>query len=174
MGRLLYGSCKIVLITAVLAFAFTFIINAQAATIYVPDDYSTIQQAVEAALPGDTMIVRDGTYVVDKVTVFTPNLTIKSENGPNTCIIQAINIWSAVFNIYANYTTISGFTIRNGSMGILLEASHNVTVEGSIIRGNKGEGIRISNAYNATIRDNLVVNNSGDGIHIYASNATVR
>ena len=171
MGRLLYGSCRIVLITAVLAFAF--IINAQAATIYVPDDYSTIQQAVDAALPGDIIIVRDGTYV-DKITVFTPNLTIKSENGPNTCIIQAINIWSAVFNIYANYTTISGFTIRKGSMGILLEASHNVTVEGSIIRNNKGKGIRISNAYNATIRDNLVANNSGDGIYISASNATVR
>ncbi|RLG38033.1 hypothetical protein DRN79_02230 [Methanosarcinales archaeon] len=60
--------------------------NAQAAVIYVPDDYPTIQQAVEAALPGDTIIVRDGIYV-DKVTVFTTNLTIKSENGPNTCII---------------------------------------------------------------------------------------
>ena len=36
MRRLLYGSCRIVLITAVLAFAF--IINAQAATIYALDD----------------------------------------------------------------------------------------------------------------------------------------
>jgi len=31
-------------------------------TIYVPDDYSTIQQAVDDASAGDTIIVRDGTY----------------------------------------------------------------------------------------------------------------
>lgn len=36
--------------------------EASSATIYVPDDYPTIQAAVNAASPGDTIIVRDGTY----------------------------------------------------------------------------------------------------------------
>jgi len=31
-------------------------------TVYVPDDYPTIQVAVDAAGFGDTIIVRDGTY----------------------------------------------------------------------------------------------------------------
>ena len=35
--------------------------NSSSATIYVPDAYPTIQEAVNAASPGDTIIVRDGT-----------------------------------------------------------------------------------------------------------------
>jgi len=31
--------------------------------IYVPDDYETIPAAVDAASSGDTIIVRDGTYI---------------------------------------------------------------------------------------------------------------
>ena len=32
-------------------------------TIYVPDDYPSIQSAVENSSNGDTIIVRDGTYI---------------------------------------------------------------------------------------------------------------
>ena len=32
-------------------------------TIWVPDDYPTIQGAIDAALDGDTVIFRPGTYV---------------------------------------------------------------------------------------------------------------
>jgi pectin methylesterase-like acyl-CoA thioesterase len=35
---------------------------ASAASIYVPDDYGTIQAAVDNATAGDTIIVRDSTY----------------------------------------------------------------------------------------------------------------
>jgi nitrous oxidase accessory protein NosD len=37
-------------------------ISSAAATIYVPDDYSLIQDAVNAATEGDTIVVRSGTY----------------------------------------------------------------------------------------------------------------
>ena len=49
---------------------------ASAATIYVPDDYPTIQAAVDAANAGDTIIVRDGTYI-ENVNV-NKQLTIRS------------------------------------------------------------------------------------------------
>ena len=45
--------CIGLLIVLVLVIQF-----AQAAVIYVPDDYPTIQQAVNAASPSDTIIVR--------------------------------------------------------------------------------------------------------------------
>ena len=64
---------------------------ASARTIYVPDDYEKIQWAVDNASVGDTIIVRDGTYyenvVVDK------QLTIKSENGSDNCIVNGGGSW---------------------------------------------------------------------------------
>ena len=65
---------KIGLIFAVLfvVLAFVSVGIASAATIYVPDNYPTIQAAVNATTPGDTIIVRDGTY--NYKLIFTPFL----------------------------------------------------------------------------------------------------
>jgi hypothetical protein len=38
-------------------------VGASLAIIYVPDNYPTIQAAVDAANPSDTIIVKDGTYI---------------------------------------------------------------------------------------------------------------
>ena len=52
---------KAIVFGVLLSLAFiAFISIASASTIYVPDDYSTIQAAVNAASPDDTIIVRDG------------------------------------------------------------------------------------------------------------------
>jgi hypothetical protein len=53
------------------------------AEVYVPDDYPTIQAAVDAVNAGDTIIVRDGTYT-ENVNVNKPHLTIQSENGADS------------------------------------------------------------------------------------------
>jgi pectin methylesterase-like acyl-CoA thioesterase len=67
-----------------------------ASTTYVPDEYSTIQAAVNAASNGDTIIVRDGTYTenikVDK------SLTIRSKNGPDYTVVRAKKPDEHVFN----------------------------------------------------------------------------
>jgi len=79
---------------------------------------------VNAASPGDTIIVRDGTYIenvkVDK------RLTIRSENGSDSTIIRAANPDEHVFNVTADYVNISGFTVEGASSedGIYLEADY--------------------------------------------------
>ncbi|RCV64419.1 hypothetical protein C5S53_09010 [Methanophagales archaeon] len=55
--------------------------------IYVSDDFSTIQDAVDAAYLNDTIIVRDGTYI-ENVDVY-KRLTIRSENGSDSTIVLA-------------------------------------------------------------------------------------
>ncbi|MFC1978034.1 cell surface protein, partial [Chloroflexota bacterium] len=95
-----------------------------ASTIYVPDDYLTIQAGVDAASSGDTIIVKDGTYT-ENINVNTDNLTIQSANGANATIVQADNSSDHVFEIMADYVTLQGFTVKGangtGKSGVYLD-----------------------------------------------------
>ncbi len=50
------------------------------ATINVPDDHDTIQAAVDAASPGDLVLIAPGTYE-EAVDVETENLTIRASTA---------------------------------------------------------------------------------------------
>ena len=43
--------------------------NAESNTIVVPDDYSSIQDAINNAVEGDTIFIKKGTYVENPVVV---------------------------------------------------------------------------------------------------------
>ena len=141
--------------------------TAGAATIYVPDDQGTIQQAVTAAGAGDTIIVRDGTYIenvdVDK------RLTIHSENGSANCIVNASNSGDHVFTITADYVNITGFTVENATAdkmaGIYLHDADNCRVSENNVTGNYN-GIHINTSSDNVIADNIVHHNSWWGIWI--------
>jgi|GEM_PF-3392735 len=96
-----------------------FVILTQSAsaqsTIYVPDDYSKIQWAINNASAGDIIIVRDGIYS-ENLIINKNDLMIVSENGNS--VIQASNPSSAAVIIGSKNVTISGFIIRGGSYGI--------------------------------------------------------
>jgi pectin methylesterase-like acyl-CoA thioesterase len=128
---------------ALAVIAFTGI--ASASTIYVPDDYSTIQAAVNAASSGDTIIVRDGTYT-ENVKVDKKRLTIRSENGFDSTIVQAEDPDDHVFNVTADYVKISGFTVEGAT-------------------GYEDAGIYIYYADYCNISNNNCSNND-DGIHL--------
>ncbi|MHC1573470.1 MAG: hypothetical protein ACXQTJ_03390, partial [Candidatus Syntropharchaeales archaeon] len=94
--------------------------SAGATEIWVTDDYSTIQAAVNSASAYDTIIVRDGTYY-ENVDVNVDHLTIKSENGSATTTVQsAFPELLSVFYVTADHVNISGFTVKNGRIGIFL------------------------------------------------------
>ncbi len=91
--------------------------SANAATYYVPDDYSTIQEAVDASWGGDTVVVRAGVYtgegnkniLIDKI------LTVKSESGPEDTIIDCEGDGRGFhFSNVTNETVLDGFQIING------------------------------------------------------------
>jgi hypothetical protein len=88
---------------------------ALSATIYVPDDYPTIQGAIYAAVNGDTIIVRSGTYV-ENIKFIGKALTLQSEEGPEATIIDGNREKPVVrFNSgEGNGTVLDGFTITNG------------------------------------------------------------
>jgi hypothetical protein len=102
------------LLTAALAVLFFTAVTASASaatTIYVPEGRNpTIQQAVNNASAGDTIIVRDAyTGTKENVDVNVPHLTIRSQNGSANCIVNASNQDDHVFNVTANYVNVSKY-----------------------------------------------------------------
>ena len=94
------------IIVAVTVFAMLLIILtgiANAATFFVPDDYSSINDAIRASSPGDTIIVRSGTYYEN--VLLNKSLSLIGEGLPT---IDAQNRGSAI-TITADNCTVSGF-----------------------------------------------------------------
>jgi len=112
----------LMILTSILTSALEILpVKAEPRTIIVPDDYPTIQAAVDAASDGDTIIVKAGTYI-ENVNV-NKSLTIESENGAEVTIVQATNLNDHVFHVTANYVNIRGFTVRGErELGVLAYA----------------------------------------------------
>lgn len=90
--------------------------------LHVPADYATIQAAVNAAPIGGTIWLSDGTYTGPgnrAITYSGKAVTVRSENGPNDCIIDCENISRAfTFDSGENANAVvEGITIRNGYAG---------------------------------------------------------
>ena len=65
---------------------------------YPDADFTRIQEAVDAASAGDTIIVYPGTYT-ENVDVNKDHLTIRSENRADSTIVQAANFDDHVFEV---------------------------------------------------------------------------
>jgi parallel beta-helix repeat protein len=106
-------------------------------TITVPDDYPTIQAAVDAASPGDTVFVRAGTYNCS-IKIDKP-LTLKGESNQNTILrAQARTIG---LHVNASDVTVSGFHLISPIVGdkailIVVDGRSNVTGDNCVIKDN--------------------------------------
>jgi hypothetical protein len=83
------------------------------ATITVPDDYSTIQEAVDAANSGDTIFVRAGTYN-ETVVIRKDGLTLTGEDQSTTVIDGGAGNVPTVLVVSAENVEVNGFTLQNG------------------------------------------------------------
>ena len=144
--------------------------DASASTLYVPDNYLTIQVAVDAANAGDVVIVRDGTYT-ENIDV-NKSLTIRSENGYVYTIVQATNSRDHVFEITADYVNIIGFTVMGPTWrdkaGIYLDVDYCNISYNNIL--NHAHGILLGNSSNNTLMNNIASNNDFSIILVNSSN----
>jgi len=166
-------------------------VKAQPTTIRVPEDYPAIQEAINAATPGDTISVSNGTYY-EHITV-NKSLTLAGESRCTTIIDGSLN--GTIIELVADNVQLSEFTIRNGKRGILIHSggntlSHNnitmnefegVAVENSIgnvvannmIGFNGEDGIYMINTSNTALLSNLIASNNWTGVHIEASSSDI-
>src|SRR6267142_5555878 len=85
-------------------------------TIHVPGDQPTIQQAINAAANGDTVLVAPGTYN-ENINFFGKAITLKSSEGAAVTTILGTGTGSVVRFATAEGadSKIEGLTIRGGS-----------------------------------------------------------
>jgi hypothetical protein len=123
-------------------------------TIHVPADQPTIQAAINAAAPGDTVLVAPGTYF-ENINFNGKAITVTSSDGAASTIIDG-NAAGTVVTFNHNETagaSLNGFTIRNG-------------------HAYDGAGISIINA-SPRIANNVITGNGGiDGIGILVSSGS--
>jgi len=166
--------------------------------IVVPDDYLTIQAAINATESNSVIYVRAGIYrehvVINKplwligedpnstiidgqqsgatVTIKANNILIKSFTITGGGVIWGLlgqGIGIAIYNM-ANCTIINNKIIGN-RMGIYLHSSSNVVVSSNVIMNNR-EGIYLYNSLHNSIIKNDIISNEYFAIHLFSSNNT--
>jgi len=129
--------------------------------IHVPGDYPTIQEGIDAAVDGDTVLVADGIYLGMSnrdISFKGKVIIVRSENGSENCIIDCEGSPSDPhrgFNFHSREgqnSILQGFTIRNGH------------VESSSTNEFNGGGIKCTQS-SPTIKNNIIIwNTAGDGM----------
>jgi parallel beta-helix repeat protein len=178
---------KISLSVMVILFLGTFCLsiaivpdNVLAKTLFVggsgPGNYTTIQGAVNAANPGDTVFVYSGTYqeqvLVDKplsLMGWSRDTTFVEKSGPG-CTICVSSGW----------VNVTGFGLKTSdklnTVGILLDSVHNCSITGNSIFGREW-GIYLISSSNNIIEDNYIPTNppyGGAGVNLeYSDNNIV-
>ncbi|MBH10297.1 MAG: hypothetical protein CMG74_08110, partial [Candidatus Marinimicrobia bacterium] len=135
--------------------------------------FITIQEGINASSNGDTVSVRNGTYM-ENINFNGKNIALIGEDRETT-IIDGNNIGRAVF--IDGGSSLSNFTVQNGTgsswdtRGSGIYANGNVILNNLIVKNNtniegEGAGIFLDMVSNqiATLKNSLISGNTGDGI----------
>jgi nitrous oxidase accessory protein NosD len=135
----------------------------------VPSEFPSIQAAIAAASPGDTVVVAPGVYR-ENLDFLGKGITVTSRHPQDAAVVAATIIDGGEQGSVVTFDSyeppgavLCGFTITNGSGK--LQSSLNVL--GSSARA--GGGIRIGSESGPVIRNNLITKNRADlGGGVYA------
>jgi nitrous oxidase accessory protein len=130
-------------------------VKAESRTITVPDDFPTIQEAINSAEVGDTIFVKRGTYVENPVV--NKSVLLVGEDRDATVIDV-----TAGLKVQSNYVNITGLTIYDGYHGITV-SSNSCRISGNKITDSQ-VGIALLSAY-----DNIVAENTLQSIGLSAA-----
>jgi hypothetical protein len=137
--------------------------------LWVPDQYQTIQGAINASRDGDTVRVKPGTYR-ENIYSWEKCVWLESSNGPEVTIIDASNDWQGIwFDGEQDTTTgIRGFTIIGSQgQGILLEDRASPKVVNNIVLSS---GVDNLTAWrNRSIIRNNIMSDSDHNIELWYS-----
>ncbi len=149
----------------------------ESATIVVPDDFPTIQEAINNAVDGDTIFVENGTYY--EHVVINKTVSLVGEDV-STTIIDGNNTGHVV-HVVSNNVNITGFTVRNsGSIhmpeldaGLCLNGTIGCTISGNRVINNGFCGISLLYSQQNKITYNNLSGAGWGGIHMLSSSRNI-
>lgn len=132
-------------------------VQADLQIIRVPIDYPTIQGAIDAASFETMILVSNGVYHEHLAL----NKTLKLIGMDRTGTIIDADGTGTVVTVAADNVLINGFTIRNGSSGIHITQSNNITVSGNTITENDLGGVSLEGTSHSLVFANTVSSSRG-------------
>ncbi|HED65839.1 MAG TPA: hypothetical protein ENJ09_09830 [Planctomycetes bacterium] len=151
-----------------------FAAPASANEIHVPANQPTIQQAVLAAVDGDTIVVHPGTYS-EKLDLLGKALTLRSSDGADATFLQppggspTLLIQSSV--PLSGTVRLEGFTIQNAWPAVSLSGG-TVEVVDNVFTNNQSTDIALSACQGISIRGNAFATGASDTTAIDLTNCT--
>ena len=154
-----------------------------AKTITVPNDYASIQGAIDAAKNGDTVHVKRG-YYTETLVITNKSISVIGEDRNQTIIDARKRGGNVVLIEGANHVTLANFTLGNGKSpdnrsqdtfdGMRISSSdYSNIINNTIILIPFGNGIN-AESNNLLIEGNTIINCSHTAIIIRKSNNVVR
>lgn len=142
-----------------------------------PENFTSIQDAINNASNGDTIYVYNGTYIEN--IVVNKSITLVGEDRDSTIIDG--NATGDVLSICVDYVNVNGFKIRNSGSDIFSNYDAGIDIRANFshisyneIVFNNGYGIilmgGIPGNYYADIHDNLIFKNNFAGIYLIHTN----
>jgi parallel beta-helix repeat protein len=150
-------------------------IKAEEWDIIVPDDFPSIQTAIDNSKVGYKIFVRSGIYY-EHITIELYDIVLLGES-PDTTIIDGGNQGNVVY-IKGNNVNLSGFTVQHSGMndlgiyyaGVKLSDVDGCLISNCKIKNNKGNGVVIENSVNCILFQNLISMNQYDGVYLGNTN----
>ena len=131
-----------------------------AQTVLVPEDFATIQIAIDNSSPGSVIQVGPGirlvNLVVDKaVTIIGTDQTLSK--------LRPLTSAEPVISIQSDSVTLENLVVERGSVGIMASDSDQVSLVGLRVRDHSGVGVSFENCDFINVNGSRSFNNAGIG-----------
>jgi len=161
---LIVGAAAVVIVVVAISAIFAL----GNSDITVPDQYSTIQEAIDAAEDGDVIVIDEGVYQ-ENIDFRGKNIILTSTDPDNPAVVDRTIIDGGGSGAVVSFRSgeseeavLRGFTLTRGG-GLLISGGSSPVIEKNIIENNEAEvgaGIAIFDS-SPTIIDNKIIGNSG-------------